>query len=272
VNGVQYRITYGYDIAGRLVAVTYPGGRSVHYGLDPLGRIAQVRTSKEGQSQSVVHGVVYHPFGGVKSYVLGNGQAYSRAIDLDGRIVSYSLGKQSFGIGYDAAGRVDFIADLADPQNSVSYGYDALDRLTSAAVPGTPYSYTYDAVGNRRTRTAGEGSDTYHYGPSANRLVGITTGSGIRSFAHDANGSTISDGTNHYGYDSRGRMVSSASSVGASAYQVNALGQRVRKTNSIADTVFHYDLGGRLIAETDSAGSVKREYLYLGDIPIGVVQ
>jgi YD repeat-containing protein len=53
---------------------------------------------------------------------------------------------------------------------------------------------------------------------------------------------------------------------------VNALGQRIRKTNSLGDTVFHYDTRGRLIAETDAAGGVKRELIYLGDIPVSVVQ
>jgi len=52
---------------------------------------------------------------------------------------------------------------------------------------------------------------------------------------------------------------------------VNALGQRVRKTNSLGDTVFHYDTRGRLIAETDPAGALKRELVYLGDIPVAVV-
>jgi len=70
----------------------------------------------------------------------------------------------------------------------------------------------------------------------------------------------------------RGRMVQANSSIGATNYQVNALGQRVRKTNSLGDTVFHYDTGGRLIAETSPTGALKREYIYLGDIPVGVVQ
>jgi len=56
------------------------------------------------------------------------------------------------------------------------------------------------------------------------------------------------------------------------AYPVNALGQRIRKTDSQGDTVFHYDTWGKLIAETDAAGVVKREYIYLGDIPVGVLQ
>ena len=53
---------------------------------------------------------------------------------------------------------------------------------------------------------------------------------------------------------------------------MNALGQRVRKTNSSTDTVFHYDTRGHLIAETDPGGAVKREIFYLGDIPVGVFQ
>ncbi len=36
--------------------------------------------------------------------------------------------------------------------------------------------------------------------------------------------------------------------------------------------VFHYDTRGRLIAETDPTGVVKRELFYLGDIPVAVFQ
>jgi RHS repeat-associated protein len=67
-------------------------------------------------------------------------------------------------------------------------------------------------------------------------------------------------------------MVQAVSSIGTTSYQVNALGQRVRKTNSLGDTVFHYDSRGRLIAESTPAGAVVREYIYLGDIPVAVAQ
>ena len=66
-------------------------------------------------------------------------------------------------------------------------------------------------------------------------------------------------------------MVQATSALGATNYKLNALGQRVRKTNTLGDTVFHYDSGGRLIAETTPAGALKREYYYLGDIPVAVV-
>ena len=67
-------------------------------------------------------------------------------------------------------------------------------------------------------------------------------------------------------------MVQSTSSIGSTTYQLNALGQRVRKSSSLGDTVFHYDTKGRLIAETSPSGGLKRELIYLGDMPVGVVQ
>ena len=267
--GVTYNIAYSYDSAGRLTGMTYPSGRTLSYLHDALGRVGAINTTFSGQTRPLVASVAYHPFGGVKSYTLGNGQTYTRGIDLDGRIASYTLGAQSFAIGYDAASRIEFISEVANPPNTNTYGYDALDRLTSAVLPATPYAYTYDAVGNRLTK----GGDVYSYSSTANRIASITPSSGpVRSFTFDANGSTTADGQNAYGYDVRGRMVQATSTLGATTYKLNALGQRIRKTNSLGDTVFHYDTQGKLIAETTPAGVRKREILYLGDIPVGVVQ
>lgn len=174
---------------------------------------------------------------------------------------------------YDLAGRIETITETLNPPNTNTYGYDVLDRLTSAAIPGTSYGYTYDAVGNRLTRTAGASTDTYAYGSSSNRIASITPPSGpVRNFTLDANGSTTADGNNTYGYDIRGRMVQAVSGAGTTDYKVNALGQRMRKTTGSADTVFHYDSGGRLIAESSPSGTLKREVIYLGDIPVAVVQ
>jgi YD repeat-containing protein len=274
IAGAAHVTAYRYDGFGRLDQLTYPSGRMVNYSFDPVGRVSAMTTTKSGgQPQTLVSGVAYHPFGGVKSYIFGNGQVYSRSIDHDGRIASYTLGTQSFVIGYDEASRIRVISETGNPTNTNAYDYDSLDRLTSAVVPGTTYSYDYDAVGNRLTRLAGSSVHTYAYSPTSNRIDSITQSSGpIRNFVFDPNGSTTADGVNTYGYDARGRMVQAASAIGITDYQVNALGQRIRKTNSLGDTVFHYDTQGRLIAETEAGGALKREFIYLGDIPVGVVQ
>jgi YD repeat-containing protein len=254
--------------------MTYPSGRTLAYSFDSLGRISQVSTTPlGGGAQVVASNIAYQPFGGVKSYTLGNGQTYTRGFDLDGRIASYNLGAQTFAIGYDAASRISFISDAANPTNTNTYSYDNLDRLIGAVLPSLPYAYAYDAVGNRTSKTVGSSTDTYTSDTASNRLASITAQAGsVRNFAFDPNGSTTADGNNLYGYDTRGRMVQSTGALGATTYQVNALGQRIRKTNSADDRVFLYDTRGRLIAETDPGGGLKREYLYLNDIPLAVIQ
>jgi hypothetical protein len=95
----------------------------------------------------------------------------------------------------------------------------------------------------------------------------------------DANGSTLDDGKNYYGYeDPRGRLSRINNEVVDGGYvEVNVLGQRIGKFLWLNETsfdfdIFHYDLRGRLISETTTGGSPKRELIYLGDIPVGVVQ
>ncbi|HKW36901.1 MAG TPA: hypothetical protein VJO54_03745 [Burkholderiales bacterium] len=274
INGVNYAFGYNYDAAGRLAGMTYPSGRTVAYGFDAAGRISQVSATAAidlgGATQVVASNITYQPFGGVKSYVLGNGQIYSRAYDLDGRIASYGLGGQGSTLGYDPAGRITTIADAVSGSSN-TYGYDSLDRLTSAATQAGSYAYTYDAVGNRTSKTVGAATDTYTYAATSNQLASIS-GASSRSFSFDANGSTLADGNNTYTYDARGRMASATSPTGTAFYQVNALGQRVRKVTATDDRVFLYDLRGHLIAEASPTGTTKREYLYLNDIPLAVIQ
>src|SRR5262249_50010008 len=228
LNGGAYAAGYRYDSFGRLDRVTYPSGRTVDYSFDSVGRVNAVTTTPSGGTASnVATDITYHPFAGVKSYTLGNGQAYARSYDQDGRITSYTLGGASYSVGYDDASRIQFISETANPTNINTYGYDALDRLASANTPGTSYAYSYDAVGNRTSKTVGAGSETYAYSATSNRIATITPTSGpVRSFTLDANGSTTADGINTYAYDVRGRMMSATSSVGGTTYQVNALGQR----------------------------------------------
>jgi YD repeat-containing protein len=275
VNGDTYTLTYAYDSFGRLTGITYPSGRTVAYSLDALGRISQVSTTPpaSAEAQVVASDIVYQPFGAVRAFTFGNGQTYARGFDLDGRVSSYSLGARVFAIGYDAASRVSFITDSANPADTNTYSYDALDRLIGAMLPNTPFAYAYDAVGNRTSKTVGSSTDTYAYSATSNQLSSITAQSGaVRSFVFDANGSTTSDGANQYAYDARGRMVESTGALGITHYQVNALGQRVRKTNAADGRVFLYDTRGHLIAETDPGGGLVREYLYLDDIPLAVIQ
>jgi YD repeat-containing protein len=273
INAVAYVTSYSYDGAGRLSGMTYPSGRQVTYGFDALGRVQQIDTTLGGSGQVVVSSVAYRPFGPAQSFTFGNGQTHTRGFDQDGRIASYTLAAQTFAVGYDLASRINSIAESGVPAHTNTYYYDNLDRLTQVILPNLTYSFGYDAVGNRLSRIAGSSTHNYAYSGTSNRLSSITPNSGpVQTYVHDANGSATADGLNTYGYDTRGRMIQAVSAIGATNYQVNSLGQRIRKTNTQGDTVFHYDKEGRLIAESSPGGATRKEYIYLGDIPVAVIQ
>jgi YD repeat-containing protein len=150
----------------------------------------------------------------------------------------------------------------------VTYGYDVMDRLSSFVGTGPSQSFAYDAVGNRTSKTVGTATSNYLYSSPSNRLTEVA---GIAR-TYDVNGSSLTDGANTFSYDSRGRMTRAVSSLGTTDYTVNAVGQRIRKTNPQGDTIYHYDAQGRLISETRATdGAVRKEYIYLGDIPVAII-
>ncbi|MDP3514718.1 MAG: DUF6531 domain-containing protein [Sulfuritalea sp.] len=256
---------------GDLIGLTYPSGKQLAYGRDSQGRVTQITLTDNGVTRTVLNQVQYHPFGGIKSYVTGAGQTITRNQDLDGRINAYSLGTGLWQIGYDDAGRIGYQTDTTNAANTASYGYDSLDRLTGTVLPTTNLGYGYDATGNRTNQSVGGATYSYQISPTSNRLTGINTAP-PKSYAYDANGSVIGDGQNSFGYDARGRMTQAVTAAGNTQYRLDALGRRIAKTNSTEDTRFVYDRAGHLISETDAAGRPKREYLWLGDLPVGVLQ
>ena len=59
---------------------------------------------------------------------------------------------------------------------------------------------------------------------------------------------------------------------GQTQYRINALGQRVKKTTGTAETFYHYDLAGHLIAESGADGKIVKEYFWLEDTPLAGLQ
>jgi YD repeat-containing protein len=279
-HGVVYAKTYGYDAQGRLASLTYPSGRIVNYSFDSMGRINQIATSFNGTTSILVSNIAYQPFGGVASFTYGDGQSvkvqsYTRQFDEDGRIASFTLNGRALSIGYDLASQIGSITDPLNPLIPATYSYDALSRLTNAVQGTSAQSYGYDANGNRTSQLMGSAS-TLSYAPGSNRLAGIQIG-GLPSqpVTQDANGATVKDLSRQYSYDARGRLMQSTTALGVINYEINAQGLRVRKQvpYSNIDTLYHYDGQGHLIGESTTGSSqFTREYIYLGDQPVAVMQ
>ena len=270
VAGIDYATGYRYA-QGRLAGIDYPSGRSIDYGFDAAGRIAEVRLTEAGQTKVLANAVRYQPFGGVAGYTNGAGATLNRHFDNQGRIDTVTLGADTWRLTLDAASRITAQTNTGNATASASYNYDALDRLTGAALPGATLGYGYDANGNRTQETRGSETRSYAIDPASNRALS-SAGTTAQTYSFDANGSLTGDGQRQFNYDSRGRLTRAILAAAATGYEVNALGQRVRKQNGDTDTVFHYDLQGRLIAESAADGSRFRDYVWLGDLPLAVVQ
>jgi RHS repeat-associated protein len=77
-----------------------------------------------------------------------------------------------------------------------------------------------------------------------------------------------SDGTTTWVYGNNNRPTS----AGSTAFLINALGQRVKKTTGGSAVRFVYDESGRLWGEYDAAGTLIQETVWLNDLPVAVLR
>lgn len=109
---------------------------------------------------------------------------------------------------------------------TINYGYDALNRLTSANyTSGLTYSFTYDKVGNRSSQTVGGVSTTYTY-DNADRLTNV----GGMPFTWDDNGNLINDGVSTYTYDFANRLTGVNGLWSSFTFGYDGLGNRYQQT------------------------------------------
>ncbi len=137
-------------------------------------------------------------------------------------------------------------------------------------------NYTYDAVGNRLTRTlvtTGTASTTYGYVANSNRLSSAASGGSTRNYSYDAAGNliTVKLGTKTqaaYTFSNSGRMATSSSA----SYNYDASGARVLEAvTGGATTHFIFAPKRELLAEDNAAGQVQRSYVYLNGAPLALV-
>lgn len=120
---------YTYDVLGQLTGVTYPNGTPAQYSYDSAGnRIS----STEAGVQS--------------AYVTNNQNEYQ------------SVGAETYT--YDANGNTTGQSP-SEPNIPYAYSYDFNNRLTQAQTSSEAVSYTYNALGERSTRTDPSGTVQY---------------------------------------------------------------------------------------------------------------
>ena len=264
VAGIIYTTGYGYDDAGHLTEMIYPDGRHVTYDRDAAGRIVAVATEKDGLARPLATGGAYLPFGPLARLTLGVGAQRRIDHDLAHRPLRIRVaGLLDYDYTRDAAGNITAIADLVDAAKTRHFVYDDLDRLTGAQGPFGTIGYSYDAIGNRLSKTENAALDLYTYTPGTSRLAAVT-GPNAALYGSDANGNITAMGARQFSYNQNNRLVQvTGAGTVLGDYVYNGMGQRIVKTTAEITRVFHYDLAGNLIAESDEAGNFTAAYIYM---------
>ena len=99
----------------------------------------------------------------------------------------------------------------------------------------------------------------------------LTAANGV-SFVSDNNGNTTTQNSRVYTYNQNQRMIQVVDGAMTAGYTYNGNGQRLKKTVNGTVTVFHYSLNGQIIAESNSAGNVTAEYVYLNSQPLAKME
>ena len=261
---------------GRMTALVTPEGNAINYLYDAVGRVSDITiTWTDASTWPLLSDVLYDPAGRVRGWTWPDGTHEIREYDLDGRLTELeSAGGSQYS--YDDANRITAITSLTgNPSPSWTYDYDRLDRLEEAIASGVTQIYTYDANGNRQTKS-GTQTSTYNYSSpfASNRLQGVT-GALSRTYQYDAIGNVISDGLRTFGYDGAGRMSLAG---GATVFRYNGKGERVLKQPWGGLYVSYlYDEAGHVLEKCDvwlpgqCNGFYSQQYIWLGDIPVAAL-
>ena len=154
---------------------------------------------------------------------------------------------------------------------NTSYSYDTLSRLLSVlhnggALPGSA-SYTYDAAGNRLTKTAVQEASPnpvsvlsqYSYDNIYELTQAVVNGSVAESYSYDAVGNRLtSAGPTSYNYNASNELTSTS----AATYAYDNNGNTISKTTTAGTTSYTWDFENRLASVTlpGTGGTVNFKY------------
>ncbi len=291
-------LTYSYDTAVDLVAVTDRGEATTHFTYDDhfllsiqdslgrqpirneydaLGRLIST-TDAFGKKIELTHSLAEN------REVITDRLGHSRVFEFDarGNIIreTDALGKVTTR-SFDA--RDNLLAETNPLGETTSYSYDASDNVTSIADPlGHVTHYTYDSRAQVLTAVDPlDGVTTNTYDVKGNLLTTTDAAGGVTTYTYDANGNptSVTDPSGArtlYAYDSAGHVTRITDALGhATTYTYDQRGNRLtettqRTTASGTETLVTtrtYDPQGHELSVTDAAGGVSsNSYDTLGQV------
>ncbi len=268
-------ISYTYDNAGNRTSLTTPYG-TTGYSFDAVNRVTSVTDTSAG-----VTTYSYDNVGNLLSVTYPNGVGTEYTYDSLNRLITVTTRDSSSAViaSYDYTLSItgNRTRVVEDGGRSVDYTYDALSRLVEEDIVDPVYgnqtiSYTYDAFGNRLTKTEPAGVTTNTYDAN-NRLLSANGPAGLVTYTYDANGNTVQEsvgGTNaDYSYDYENRLTSVQIGSDLTTYGYDADGMRVLKTAGTEERRYLVDKNrayAQVLEERNGSGTVVASYTHGVDL------
>ncbi|MBI5099136.1 MAG: hypothetical protein HZB30_07835 [Nitrospirae bacterium] len=261
ISGTNYSTDYSYDDNDNITSIYYPSDLHITYAYNSNNEVSSV----SGFGGSVTS-FSYNLAGMPTSFNYSNGKGTS--ISYNSRYFTTRItSSNAIDIGYttyDQRGNVKAITNYLDSSKNQSFDYDSLDRLTNFSGAWGSGSYSYNASGNRLSKTVAGVSTSYSY--SGNRL-NLTSGGAPATYDYYGNGDLrqIQESGITYllSYDDFGNMTSySSGGAPVAEFNYDGDGMRVKKTASGQTIIYHYDQDGKVISETYENGIPIVNYVY----------
>lgn len=291
----SYTTSYTRDANGDVIHIAYPSGREVQINRNALGKVTSMNTRVSSASayETVASGLVWEPYGPLVGYTSSNGLSNDRVVNQSYQLTGLEVGTGSAllldkQISRDSLQRVSLITDGLDSARTADFTYDLNGRLTDANGVWGDLSWTYDSTGNRLDEAfvdplSNASGEDYLYSSGTNRLASVTDGGAttLRAFEYTGDGHISRDTRTggddfHYIYDEFQRLVEVRDSglQLVASYEYDGFDRRVSRDVTGGSSVHYiFDEMDRPIAEHDaSTGAVLREYIWLGDLLIGMVE
>jgi RHS repeat-associated protein len=289
IQGRAYTVQYGYDRNGRVTSQTLPSGRTISFARAPDGLVTGITTTPAGgTAQTIASSVGYLPFGPLQGLTYGNGLQLTRSYDPNEWLSGIQVaGRLDLTFGRNETGQLTSVTDNAATGRGATFGYSDSGRLTTASGPWGGDVYAYDAAGNRTDKARTVGGTTSHETPviaaTSNQVASIGDGGTgtLRALTYRTGGdlaqAAFTGGPTYvYQYNARKRLsVVKKDGSDAAWYGYDFQGHRVWRSvfgTTTVQTHYVFDQQGHLLAEHDGAtGAVLREYVWLDDLPVALI-
>jgi RHS repeat-associated protein len=259
LDGYNSLVAYSYDLADRLLSVTYPNDLTSTYTYDLSSLLLSI-THQMNNHTLASYAYTYDMAGNVVNTketsrypnngympMIKNGmeQVYPAPEWENSNSANTLLKKVGMFIsGVFRKGSVSAMSTKVGipPDQEIDYNYDALGRLKHASyATGMEYTYDYDKVGNRTSQTVNGVTTSYIY-DVANRLSSVN---GI-NYSWNDNGSLINDGLMNYTYNSSGLLSYITTPYSSFSFSYDGMGNRYAQSTGGHTAFYTLDLADGL--------------------------